>query len=116
MESVASRFSALPVRSSGPKIELKAPVPDPELKVYTGTAVAPAKLIDESPVSSERLPYPAVIPTPVNPPAYSAVHTSDETPRIIPEFQYPSSNYVRVPEYKAVNAPGPSRQARFQRS
>jgi hypothetical protein len=116
MESVASRFSVPPVRSRGAKIELKGVVTDPELKVYTGTAVVPAKLIDESPVSSEPLPYPAVIPTPVNPPAYSAVHTPDETPRVVPEFQYPASNYVRVPEYKAVNAPGPLRQARFQRS
>lgn len=117
MATPANRFSAPPVRSAGARIDLKASVPvaDPAHSVYTGIVHAPAKLSDEAPVSSEPLPYPRTIHIPVNPPAHSPVHIPDEVPRVIPEFQYPASNYVRVPEYTAVDAPGAKRQARFQR-
>jgi hypothetical protein len=117
MESVASRFGAVPIRLPRAKIVLKAPAPDPALSVYSGVVKAPAKLPEVSPVSSEPLPYAAAFHIPVNPPAYCPVHVCDECPRVIPEFQYPASNYVRVPDYKAeaVNAPGELRKARFQR-
>ncbi len=117
MESVASRFGAVPALSPRAKIEVKAPVIDAGLSVYSGVVKAPAKLPEVSPVSSDPLPYAAAIHIPVNPPAHCPVHICDECPRVIPEFQYPASNYVRVPDYKAeaVNAPGELRKARFQR-
>jgi hypothetical protein len=117
MESVPSRLSAPPIRLSGAKIELKplVAVPDPIIKAYHGGCV-PVKLIDESPVTSSPLPYPAATRIPVNAPAHSLVHVCDECPSVAPELRYPSSNYSRVGDYKLTDVPDAKPRNRFARS
>lgn len=115
MESVASRFSAPAIRSPGAKIELKTPIADPIIKAYHGGCV-PVKLIDESPVTSSPLPYPAATRIPVNAPAHSLVHVCDECPRVASELRYPSSSYSKVGDYNLTDVPDAKPRHRVARS
>jgi hypothetical protein len=89
MESVASRFGAIPVRLTGAKIDLKTPPPARAHPAYTGLAV-PVKLPESSAPSVIPNIYGSSALVGTNSPAHNPVSVPDLSPSV-PDSSSPYS-------------------------
>jgi hypothetical protein len=117
MESVASRFGAIPVRSSGAKIEVITPPPARAHPAYTGLAV-PVKLPESSAPSVIPNIYGSSALVGINSPAPSPVSVPDLSPSLlVPSSPYPAPNCfgTDLPDPKPVSVPDAVPKSRLRR-
>jgi hypothetical protein len=117
MESVASRFGAIPVRLAGAKIDLK-PLPLPTAHpAYTGLAV-PVKLPESSAPSIIPSIYGSSALVGINSPAHSPVSVSDLSPSVlVPSSPYSAANCFGTapPAPEPVSVPDAVPKSRLRR-
>jgi hypothetical protein len=118
MESVASRFGAIPaLRSVGAKIEVITPPPCAPHPAYTGLAV-PVKLSESSVPSVIPSIYGSAALVGINSPAPSPVSVADLSPSsVVPSSPYSAANCfgAALPDPKPVSVPDAVPKSRLRR-